>query len=416
MTLLGLVVVRVDLRPELHLLDDGLLLVTPRFARLQCALVLELAEVHELAHRRARHRRNLDQVQVDVRGQLKGALQRDDAHLLTLGADQSDLTCPDLLVHAWFDADGASSSRVSTWPTLAAPGWEPTRKAEGPGACQGPLDRSARSHDRASGAGTCPEPVTGPGHRGGDSGGSRRSAFKAARTGAMRHAGSLVDSVTLHPARTPSPGRAARVSGRRRPRRARRPLVRLVQPAQGADPLDGPLLVGRLEGDHRQQVVVVQLQAGPGAPRSKRTPRTTSQGSSYEPMTLRTRTPRASASTRGRVKSRTPERAEDAEPDHGDLVAALEAAVAIAGRAAQRGGHQAEHHEQHGRARPSRPPGCGAGRRWTGLGFAHPTSLPSGPGRSRAATRSARARPVTGTSGRGRPPRRCGRRPPPPAG
>jgi hypothetical protein len=63
-TLLGLVVVRIDLRPELHLLDDGLLLVTPRFARLQCALVLELAEVHELADRWAGLRRDLDQVKV----------------------------------------------------------------------------------------------------------------------------------------------------------------------------------------------------------------------------------------------------------------------------------------------------------------------------------------------------------------
>src|SRR4051794_30114034 len=110
-TLLGLVVVRVDLGAELHFLDDGLLLVAPGFARLECALVLELAEVHELAHRRARHRRYLDQIQVDVRSQLQGALERDDAHLLTLGADQTDFPCPDLLVHAWFDADGASSER-----------------------------------------------------------------------------------------------------------------------------------------------------------------------------------------------------------------------------------------------------------------------------------------------------------------
>ena len=83
-------------------------LVAPGLARLERALVLELAEVHELAHRRAGHRCNFDQIQIDVRGQLEGLLQRDDAHLLTLGADQSDLGHADLLVDAWFDADGAS--------------------------------------------------------------------------------------------------------------------------------------------------------------------------------------------------------------------------------------------------------------------------------------------------------------------
>src|SRR6266511_1503091 len=109
-TLLGLVVVRVDLRPELHLLVDCLLLVAPGFPRLECALVLVLAEVHELAHRRARHGRNLDQVQIHVRRQLKSSLQWDDAHLLALWADQPDFARPDLLVDAWFDADVASSS------------------------------------------------------------------------------------------------------------------------------------------------------------------------------------------------------------------------------------------------------------------------------------------------------------------
>src|SRR3954453_900927 len=175
-TLLGLVVVRVDLRPELHLLDDGLLLVAPRFAGLQCALVLELAEVHELAHRRPRHRSNLDQVQVDVRGQLKGALQGDDAHLFTLRTDQTDLTSPDLFVHAWFDADGASSERTVSAPARIrranaanvgrprCPRVPGAGKAEGPGICQGPLDRSSapmRTH---------PEPRTAPRRTGPETG------------------------------------------------------------------------------------------------------------------------------------------------------------------------------------------------------------------------------------------------------
>jgi hypothetical protein len=108
-TLFGLVVMRVDLWPEFHLLDDRLLLVSPGFPGLERALVLELAEVHELADRRACHRRNLDQIQIHIRGQLQGSLQWDDAHLLPFRADQTDLSCPDLLVHAWLDADESSS-------------------------------------------------------------------------------------------------------------------------------------------------------------------------------------------------------------------------------------------------------------------------------------------------------------------
>jgi len=39
---------------------------------------------------------------------LKSAFQGDDAYLFTLRADQPDLTGSDLIVDAWFDADGAS--------------------------------------------------------------------------------------------------------------------------------------------------------------------------------------------------------------------------------------------------------------------------------------------------------------------
>ena len=65
-TLLGLVVVRVDLRSELHLLDDTFGLVAARLAGLLRVLVLELAVVHELADRRPRGRRDLDQVEIGL--------------------------------------------------------------------------------------------------------------------------------------------------------------------------------------------------------------------------------------------------------------------------------------------------------------------------------------------------------------
>ena len=74
-TLLGLVVVRVDLRPELHLLDDGLLLVPARLARLLGGLVLELAVVHDLADRRAGRRRDLDEVEVGLLRRAGGRLR-----------------------------------------------------------------------------------------------------------------------------------------------------------------------------------------------------------------------------------------------------------------------------------------------------------------------------------------------------
>src|SRR5690606_38980918 len=66
---LGLVVVGVDLRTELLLLDQNVRLVPPSLARLHGGLVLELAVVHELGHRRARGRRHLDQIEIGLLGQ-----------------------------------------------------------------------------------------------------------------------------------------------------------------------------------------------------------------------------------------------------------------------------------------------------------------------------------------------------------
>ena len=109
MALLRLVVVRVDLRPELLLLDHRLLLVPPRLASLLRALVLELAVVHELADRRAGLGGHLDQVEVGLAGQAEGVLDTDDPDLLPVGADQSHLGNADALVDAGLCADELSS-------------------------------------------------------------------------------------------------------------------------------------------------------------------------------------------------------------------------------------------------------------------------------------------------------------------
>src|SRR5262249_38822045 len=70
----------------------------------------------------------------NIRGQLQSAFKRDDAYLLTLRADQADLTGPDLIVDAWFDADVASSSRYmsATDPkNVRAPAYMPRARSTG---------------------------------------------------------------------------------------------------------------------------------------------------------------------------------------------------------------------------------------------------------------------------------------------
>jgi hypothetical protein len=61
--------VRIDLRPDLDLLDDRLRLVLARLPGLERRLILELAEVHELGDRRTRRRRDLDEIEICLLGQ-----------------------------------------------------------------------------------------------------------------------------------------------------------------------------------------------------------------------------------------------------------------------------------------------------------------------------------------------------------
>src|SRR5262249_58323389 len=137
--LLRPVVVRVDLRPELDLLDDRLRLVLARFPGLERGLVLVLAVVHELGDRRPGRGCHLDQAEVGLPGQPERIVDAYDPHLLAGRADKPDLGDPDALVNAWFDADVTSLafpvSRPCTdraggpagfVPTLAA---RPTQKA-----------------------------------------------------------------------------------------------------------------------------------------------------------------------------------------------------------------------------------------------------------------------------------------------
>ena len=106
--LLGLVVVRIDLRSQFHFLDDRLRLVAARFALLDCGFIFELAVVHEFRDRWLTVRSNLDEVKVCVSCEPQRLVDADDTDLFAVGSDQTDFRYTDPLVDAGFDADGAS--------------------------------------------------------------------------------------------------------------------------------------------------------------------------------------------------------------------------------------------------------------------------------------------------------------------
>src|SRR5581483_1894965 len=117
---LGLVVMGVDLRPELLLLDHGEHLVAARLAGLLRALVLELAVVHELADGRPGLRGDLDEVEIRFPGQPQRVVDAHDADLLTVRPDEAYLGHPDPVVDARLCADGVSSVSASCFGVLVS--------------------------------------------------------------------------------------------------------------------------------------------------------------------------------------------------------------------------------------------------------------------------------------------------------
>jgi len=107
-TLLGLVVVGVDLGSQLLFLDDGLLLVLARLACLLSRLVLVLAVVHDLANRRFGVWSYFHKVEIGIRGDAESVFDAHNAYLLTTWSDQADFGYADALVDAGLSADGAS--------------------------------------------------------------------------------------------------------------------------------------------------------------------------------------------------------------------------------------------------------------------------------------------------------------------
>src|SRR3954453_6537004 len=108
-TFLGLVVVRIDLRPELHLFDDRVHLVAACLTGLLRVLVLPLSVVHELGHGRTGGGSDLDEVEVCLLSESQRVADGDDADLLAVGTDESHFGNADPVVDAGFDADEASS-------------------------------------------------------------------------------------------------------------------------------------------------------------------------------------------------------------------------------------------------------------------------------------------------------------------
>ena len=164
---LGLVVVLVDLQAEADLLEDRVHLVLARLTGLHRGLVLVLAEIHQLAHRRLGRGGHLHEIQVRLGGEPEGVLDADDADLFAVRADQADFRNADTLVDAGI-ADGAAPLCETTGdpaPTGGALGNEeglPCADADGgldTVPQTGPSVRAAR-HDAAVPTG---DPATRPG-------------------------------------------------------------------------------------------------------------------------------------------------------------------------------------------------------------------------------------------------------------
>ena len=100
MVLLGLVVVRRDLRAQLDLAHVHLLLVAARGLGLLLLLVLVLRVVEHAAHGRAGVGSHLDEIEVALLRVAEGLLGVDDTDLVAVLPDEANLRHPDALVDA----------------------------------------------------------------------------------------------------------------------------------------------------------------------------------------------------------------------------------------------------------------------------------------------------------------------------
>jgi hypothetical protein len=80
-----------DLRTELHFLDRDLNGLLARFLGLLAFLVPKLSVVHDPAHRRVRHGRHLDEIEVLLAGECERIWQILDSKLAAVCADEANL-------------------------------------------------------------------------------------------------------------------------------------------------------------------------------------------------------------------------------------------------------------------------------------------------------------------------------------
>src|SRR5690625_1131517 len=97
---LDLIVMGVDVRAHLALLDINGLLPFPGFVGTLLLLVLVFAEVHDLADGRLCGRLNFDEVEADFLGALQGVVGCDDANILSGFVDQPHIGDADMIVDA----------------------------------------------------------------------------------------------------------------------------------------------------------------------------------------------------------------------------------------------------------------------------------------------------------------------------
>src|SRR5690606_18801473 len=96
-----LVVMRVGAGAELDFLDLDDLLLLARLGLFLLLFVLELAEVHDLADRRHRVGRDLDEVEAKFLGHGHGPARRDHPDVLAVGAVEADRGGAGAFVDAW---------------------------------------------------------------------------------------------------------------------------------------------------------------------------------------------------------------------------------------------------------------------------------------------------------------------------
>ena len=113
MALLHLEVVGIDLETETDLLDFGSALISARFTGLDLLVVLVLAVINELGHRRLRVRCHLDEIEVRFLRQVQRNRGRDDADLFAVRTNQAHLGDANLVVNAWFVANDDSNPHIS---------------------------------------------------------------------------------------------------------------------------------------------------------------------------------------------------------------------------------------------------------------------------------------------------------------